>query len=347
MCKKLLPCSKITRILPAAIVGAVLLVSNKSSANLLFYEGFDYTANQTYIGQNGGSGFSTAWQANSTANGNAMVLSGSLTYTDQNGHALVTAGNRGMSTGDGTASGSNTGGTTGNGQVVRQISVAGNPGGVALGSNGVATTWISLMAQRTDLPFVSSGGAYLHGRAGSLQLFSGVNATGGAGSENLSVGRASQNSETTIGSLPDDTWSIFNAGNANGQKASNLSFLDPAFILIRIDHVGTVSTTAGNADTAYVWYNLPDLSVEPSIGTADTTISSSEFASTRDYAISALRIFGGSRNTTVGYGQIDVDEIRGGTTFTDVSPFTSSVPEPATGMILGFGILGMLLRKRA
>jgi hypothetical protein len=330
----------------AFAVGAALVAQHPAGAASFFYDGFDYTAGQTFLGQNGGSGFSTPWQTNSTSLGNAWVYSGSLGYTDQNGHSLVTSGNRGMITGDGTATGSNTGGNVANGQAVRQINYAGLPGGVGLGSNGVSTTWISLVGQRTDAGFIASNGSnYLHGRAGSLQLFSGVNAAGGSGQENLSVGRASQNSETTIGDLPDDTWAIFNSGNANGQKASTLSFLDPTFMLIRIDHIGTVATTAGNADTAYIWYNLADLSVEPGIGTANATITSSEFTSTRDYSISALRLFGGSRNATVGYGQLDVDELRGGDTFADVTPFTI-VPEPATGLFIGVGVLAFLLRRR-
>lgn len=252
-----------------------------------------------------------------------------------------------MVTGDGTATGSNTGGNnTANGTAVRQLSYAGLPGGVGLGSNGVSTTWISFIGQRTDPAFIASNGSnYLHGRAGSLQLLSGVAAAGTGGNENLSVGRASQNSETSIGDLPDDSWAIFNAGNANGQKASTLSFLSPTFILMRIDHVGTVATTAGNADTAYIWYNLPDISLEPSIGSANATITSSEFASTRDYSISALRLFGGSRNTTVGYGQFEVDELRGGTAYGDVAPIVGA-PEPGSATLLGLGVLAMLLRRR-
>lgn len=328
-----------------ALAAATMIVSisNPAKAVSLFYEGFDYTANQTLLGNNGGTGFSTPWQTNGTSLGNAWVNSGSFGYTDSFGNVLATSGNRGMITGDGTATGSNTGGNTGNGQAVRQLAFAGLPGGVALGSNGVATTWISFIAQRTDAAFIASNGSnYLHGRAGSLQLFSGNNAAGGAGSENLSVGRASQNSETSIGDLTDDTWAIFNAGNANGQKASTLSFLNPTFILMRIDHVGTVATTAGNADTAYIWYNLPNITLEPSIGTADATITSSDFLSTRDYSISALRLFGGSRNATVGYGQMDIDEIRGGTGFADVTP----VPEPGSATVLGLGVLMMIMRRR-
>lgn len=338
--------SRIIGALAAAVAALALTTNNTAQAGLLFYEGFDYTANQTLLGNNGGTGFSTAWQTNSTSLGNAWVNSGSFGYTDSFGNSLVTSGNRAMITGDGTATGSNTGGNVSNGQAIRQLNLAGLPGGTGLGSNGVATTWISFVAQRTDAAFIASNGSnYLHGRAASLQLFSQPAAAGTGGNENLSIGRASQNSETTIGDLPDDTWSIFNAGNANGQKASTLSFMNPTFILMRIDHVGTVATTAGNADTAYIWYNLPDISVEPLIGTANATITSSDFASTRDYSISALRLFGGSRNTTVGYGQLDIDEIRGGTGFGDVAPIVGA-PEPTSATLLGLGALVLAWRKR-
>jgi hypothetical protein len=336
----------ITAIGTAALAISAMLSQQTANANSLFYEPFDYASGQTLLGQNGGAGFSTPWQTNGTSLGNAWVNAGSFGYTDSFGNSLVTQGNRGMITGDGTATGSNTGGNVANGQAIRQLSYAGLPGGVGLGSNGVSTTWISFVGQRTDAAFIPpSGSNYLHGRAGSLQLFSGSTAAGTGGQENLSIGRASQNSETTIGNLTDDTWAIFNAGNANGQKASSLSFLNPTFMLMRIDHVGNVSTTAGNADIAYIWYNLPNLSLEPNIASANETITSSEFLSTRDYSIGALRLFGGSRNTAVGYGQLDIDELRGGTTFADVTPFTS-VPEPTVTALAGVSILALILKRR-
>lgn len=314
------------------------------------YEGFDYTAETTLVGQNGGTGWNGAWVQSgaATAYPNSWVGTGSLSYTDGLGNTLLTSGNRGIATGDGTATGLNTGGSTGNSQPLRRFDFSVLPNSVALGSNGVATTWISYLAVRTDAEFIASNGSnYVHGRAAGLQLFNRSTAAGG-GTEILAAGRASQNGETTIGDLPDDTWGIYNAGNANATKATTDSFTSTSFIVIRVDHTATVDAV-GSPDTAYIWIN-PGLSFEPNIATADATITADFVAAggmisaDRDYAFDAIRLFGGSRNATVGYGQLDIDEIRIADTFADVAP----VPEPtaaALGLLGGAALLWARRRR--
>ncbi len=319
-------------------------------ATLFMYEGFNYTAETTLVGQNGGTGWSGAWvqSGSAAAYPNAWIGTGSLGYTDGNGNTLLTSGNRGIATGDGTATGLNTGGSTGNAQPLRQFDLSVLPNNVAIGSNGVATTWISFLAARTDAPFISSNGSnYVHGRAAGVQLFNRSTAAGG-GTEILTIGRASQNSETTIGDLPDDTWSLYNAGNANATKATANSFTSTSFILIRIDHDATPNASA-NPDTAYMWIN-PGLTLQPDISTAAATISANFVApggtidATKDYTFDAIRLFGGSRNAQVGYGQLEVDEIRVADSFADVAP----VPEPGSVALALLGGAALLtLRRRA
>lgn len=293
----------------------VIHLAPRASAALLAYEGFDYTAGETLLNQNGGSNWAQPWQTNGqTSAQNTLIVSGSFGYTDQAGHALVTTGNRVHVTGNGSATGDNLGGNTANAQPIRSLNFS-------RGSNNVAeTTWVSLVAQRNGNPFLFSdaGGSVFYGRATSIQLFSGT--------ENLSIGRASQNSETNP-AFPNDTWSIFTAGSAVSTVPTSVPWTSspPAFLLIRIDHIGNVSTNAGNADTAYLWVNPTNLTVEPTLGSANATIPAGYLGAQRDFAFNRIRFFGGNENATVGYGAMDVDEIRVGETYADVTPIAGAV----------------------
>ena len=117
--------------------------------------------------------------------------------------------------------------------------------------------------------------------------------------------------------------------------------LPPDFLLVRIDHVpGTDPRVAGEADTIHVWINPSNLAKAPSDAKADlvftsATVDASGAANDRDYIFNRIRLFGGSLNTTVGYGAIEVDEIRIGTEFFDVT--LRAIPEPT---IFAFGVLG-------
>lgn len=295
-----------------------LNLAPRASAALLAYEGFDYTAGETLLNQNGGSNWAQPWQTNSqTSAQNTIIVSGSFGYTDQAGHSLVTTGNRAHFTGNGSATGDNIGGNTANAQPIRSLNFS-------RGSNNVSeSTWVSLVAQRNGNPFLfnDAGGNVFYGRATSVQLFTTT--------ENLSIGRASQNSETNP-ALPNDTWSLFNAGSAVSTVPTTMPWTSstPAFLLIRIDHVGAVATNVGSADTAYLWINPTNLAVEPSLGAANATITAGYLGAARDFAFNRIRFFGGNDNATVGYGAMDVDEIRVGETYADVTPIAGGLVAP-------------------
>src|SRR3990172_698996 len=141
------------------ISSASLVVASAlpAQAGLLAYEGFDYAAGSVLADQNGGTGFSQAWQANIGSSGsvnNSMIFAGSFSYTDLFGNTLLTSGNLAHLTGDGTATGDNTGGNLANGQPLRGFSFS-------RGTTTDQTTWISLLAIRTglaDTPYTDAGG---------------------------------------------------------------------------------------------------------------------------------------------------------------------------------------------
>lgn len=342
----------------AIAIAGILGITSQTRAALIAYEGFDYTAGQTFLGQNGGSGFTSIWQTNSTHANNALTAAGSFGYTDGNGNSLVTSGNRAHYTGNGTAVsqttgvGDNTGGNTSSAQAFRSLP--------SFGTNGISqSTWISFTALRTgntDISVDAPPNDYLYGRAAALQFFFNAGNTSAQGTEHFAVGRGTQSSETfgSAATLPNDTWGVLTGGSANATKASNVNWASsPAdFILMRIDHVGSTVVDAANSDTLRVWIN-PLLNALPLDGAADITFKADDFASAgiagytaRDFVFNKIRIFGGSENATVGYGAMDVDEIRIGEGFADVTPYVG-VPEPAVGALAGLGILTMIgLRRR-
>jgi hypothetical protein len=348
----------ITSIGTAAIALAAVLSQQTANAALLAYEGFDYTAGNLDTTRNGGIGWSQAWQPTTVSGSlaNQQVFSTGFTYLDGLGNSLVVSGGRAHVTGDGGATGDNIGG------VGSTTSVTPTRGfNFNRGANGVAeTTWMSFISLRTGLPQGSAGqppvGAspndYLYGRAASAQLFYNSASSTTAGSEMFAIGRATQSSETAT-ALANDTWAILQQGNANATKVSTVNFAAGAadFLLMRIDHLPGINAVSGlltNADTIRIWIN-PNLDVAPADGAADITLNANDFnpalGINRDLVFNRFRIFGGGTNATVGYGSIEMDEIRIGEGFADVTPYTS-VPEPAMAALGGLGVLAIILRRR-
>jgi hypothetical protein len=98
--------------------GFVMSLASARSARavVLAYEPFDYAAGSTITTGAGGTGFSAAWQANSTNANNFISVAGSFAYADSGGRQLTTTGNRAWVTGDGSATGDNLGGNTSSAQ---------------------------------------------------------------------------------------------------------------------------------------------------------------------------------------------------------------------------------------
>lgn len=333
--------------LALASVGVLISSTIPAKAALLAYEPFDYGAGEALTASavwNGGSGFSQPWQPNlpSGANGyNQIIRAGSLVYVDSLGNQLVSSGNRIHITGDGSDLGDNTGGTRGNAQPRRAFSFS-------RGSN-TETTWVSFLAIWNPVVVTpwwdEPKDEYLYyGRGTSVQLFQGT------GSERLTIGTASQNSETgavhpELPLAPNDTFRLVNRGSANYTVASTvpLTNLPPNstanFVVIRIDHqAGDDRVNA--PDTAYMWLN-PVLTSQPDIANADVISFAGTAGYERDYWFDTLRLFAGGWNSTVGYGAADVDEVRVGETYWDVAP----IPEPSAAVLCILGGLGLLVLR--
>ena len=331
-----------------ACVAAALLAAPTASAALLAYEPFDYQPGSTVTNGGGGFGFADTWQVNSTNVNNFIAVAGSHSYTDSGGRVLVTSGNRAWATGNATNTGDDLGGNTGNAQSFRALST---PLGYLQPNDASTTTWLSYLVESVNTvltPYTGTGaegGTINYGRAAALQLFN-------TNAEQIAFGRASQNSEPD--GYANDTLAVFNRGAAPQTVASNAAMNELHFVLVRIDHnpgfppAGSGGIAGGN-DVAYMWVN-PDLDVEPSTGTA-LMIDPQMFSgppvnagnNDRDYQFNRIRVFAGSNNATVGYGSIQIDEIRIGTTFESVTPF---VPEPSAGALAALAVVGLLRRRR-
>src|SRR5262249_32159097 len=110
------------KILAVAAVISTFITGRAANAALLAYEGFDYTPG-LLTGQNGGTGFSSAWLLNGGNTNNSVVATGGFSYTDSGNRSLVVAGNRAWVTGDGSTAGDNfSGGTNANAQPLRPFS---------------------------------------------------------------------------------------------------------------------------------------------------------------------------------------------------------------------------------
>jgi hypothetical protein len=176
-----------------------------------------------------------------------------------------------------------------------------------LGTNDNTTTWISFLGLRSG-PVVLPQPYYR--RVASLQLRD--NAT-----ERLALGRASTDVAT-----PMDTWSIYTGGSGANTVASSvpLSNAPCTLVVLRIDHL------AGN-DNCFVFMN-PQLGVEPATNSASLVTNANA-------AFNRIQLFAGNTTASASYAELQVDEIRVGETFADVTPYTPAsvspgIPYPAT-----------------
>jgi hypothetical protein len=284
----------------AATGGAILACCWASSARaaLDVYEGFQYTDATSIIGKTGGGGWSNAWNKNGNAGSTENATTPGLTYP-----SLPAQGNKASLAGQQLTTASSTGSSA---FVFRDFGAA-----ISYGADSTSA-WISFIGQRTGTKSGTqgTGGTASYQRIFGISFFNGGIANT---NERFSVGELTSNDTT-----PDtDMWAlnIFDPAGTNNLTVPSTTAIDTqAFLLVRINYgVGTL------ADNAYLWVN-PDLSLgEPSIGSAQATLSN------KNLEFDQLRVSAGGSTSSTAQPNGGVlaasgilDEIRVGTSFASV-----------------------------
>jgi len=305
----------------ACLAAAMVLPVSVARAQLLAYEGFNYTAGLTIGGQSGGGsfGWSGGWATGSGPYLGTNALN-SLSYQDTFGNYLATSGGSMVSGSLFTSTAS-----TPNRTLANNLSYG---TGTTPGAGG--TIWISFLAQRIGQPN-GSGTPPLWDRQANVALFQGTG-------ERLDIGRPNTNSFT---GTPYDTWSLWHAnGTVNNGTAfaqtTSFPLASPSgasFILMRID----TDATTGN-DTSYLWVNWGNLTVAPTLASATLTNTGMVDLS----GVNNIRIQANGFSGLLTNAVIQVDEFRVGQSFFDVSV----VPEPSILALCGLGLLAALRLSR-
>jgi len=309
-------------VLPLA--ATLILSALPARATLLAYDGFDYTAGTGIAGQSGGTGWIGPW----ISGGNFVFgtnVAGSLAYTDPQGNTLLTAGGS-MVAGNWTSSSASTPSRT-----------LANFAGETYGTNWLAngTYWISFLAQRIG---PSNATQPYYARQGSFVMFANGNATA-QGNERFDVGRPNTNN---YWGTPYDTWSVWAVNGIGGYtntsgapETTSYALNSATYVLIEL----VTGTTNGYLpDTAYVWFNWTNLTIQPDISTAILVETNQVDLST----INQFRFQMNGFNTVGTNAMMQVDELRIATTFGEVAP----VPEPAAVALSALGGFALLALRR-
>ena len=253
-----------------------------ATAQLYFYEPFDYADGSNILGQNGGTGFTTPWGLQSgTLSGQAFTavggsLAGPAGLPTLGGHAFLT-------------------GQFGTLQARRSFANV-------LGSDGT-TTWYSFIGQRqgptgTNLPDNP------YGRGVNIGLFDTEATANAARQERIGVGN---NSNAAL-----NEWALFaeGQGGAGFRAGSGVPYNELHWAVVKIVHHGDHTV----ADDVYLWLD-PDPNVEPAEGAALASLIGAYDYSNLDF----LRPFVGNTSGGNTYGELLVDEIRLGGDYASMS----------------------------
>jgi hypothetical protein len=317
-----------------------LLGATSAHATLLVYEGFDYTAGTNTASATGtatgpitstgvaasGTGLTGSWTMNRGAtastpattnlSGTSFTTTAPLTLS-----GLSSSNSRLQWTGQGSSS--NTNYLTAS--LTADVSTA-------LTVNKTSQIWLSYLV-KTDA-FATNGGIYL-GKSNSADAsgtMTGTNSLIGFGYN--STGNAVITSGGGAGSNTKAT-----SGTAQFGTAGTMKWV-----------VANFSFTSAGIDSANIWVRDTYTGTEGDLGTAAATFTPT----------SAIPVFNGVSGgvvatatqlvfTTGSSGaKVGFDEVRIGTTFLDVAPSASPIPEPSSAAFIAAGACGLLvcLRRR-
>ena len=251
-------CQAVWAVVTGALAGfGVVLNPSATHAALLAWEPFTNAPGTAIIGSSDGSGFSGAWQSNSSG-GVATNTGYGLTYVDGSSNRLVTAGGAGFFQGLTTANTSM--------QPYRLFSFS-------RGTNGMdaTTTWISFIVVRQGPTGTLAGNPYGRGANVAHDINTGA-------IQKLAAGNSSGVATNTIGLIPQ--------GSTGNLKSSTSTFGNLTnFVVVRIDHI------SGGNDSAWLFGN-PILAIEPS-----TNAASASSLGGFDFSFDRVRVFAGGSNT--------------------------------------------------
>lgn len=291
----------------AAIALAVTFAAQTCQAYLLAYEGFDYTPGSDLSGMNGGFGWTTPW---GVASGSITTNGNAIGDTVATGSLSYFSGNRALFT---TGNSGFYSGALGTSQPFRDFFNA------SPGEEGT-TIWVSFLAARSGPTTNNTGTPFNpYPRAANVSLFN----TG----ERLAIGSAS--------GMVSNNWALLPSGSGGNARISGNNFSLLSFAVVRIDYGAT------NNDTAYLFIN-------PQLGTEPTLSSAVAMTNNFDFSFFRVRPFAGGNDAANSrpYAELSVDEIRIGTTWQDVAPFITLVPEPSTAALASLGLLAWVVRRR-
>ena len=304
------------KLLVVAAFGGLLLASSNVNAQLIVYEGFEYTTGDNIVGLNGGTGFAGPYTGVGTAGagtGNVDVVAGSTFGTlDVAGNGLARSARSGRSVISRELDPAAIAALAGDGTIYFSALVDVNADGTTAGT------------EITQPP--NAFATLLFGSDASTDAGSGVANTVNPGD---AIGFGFFGAPTIAGTgiqavTFDD--GVLTQGNPTGQSVvigDNLAFI-----------VGSIEFNSGGTDDVITLYNVAE--TDTALGTAFATLSADLDNSTFD-------------TISISDGQASAfDEIRFGLSLADVTPGQfAAVPEPSSMMILiGLSGLGMIRRRK-
>jgi hypothetical protein len=189
------------------------------------------------------------------------------------------------------------------------------------GVRNAGTSWISFIGQRMGPTITNTGTPNnIYPRAANISFYEG-------NTERFAIG----NGSGAVSNL----WTFIPGGgiaNTTNEHRSTTPMNQQAFIVVRIDHLGTA---AGNDDVAYMWVN-PPLGATPDISTANARAVGGAVA---NFSFDRIRPFVGGNDAGANrpYAELALDEVRVGTTFASVAPAVADVTQPFNPIVLVTG----------